>query len=207
MSYALDHSVPEEMALAPEVYAGRAHSRSFPWLYEHMDRPVSLQDGACRRRANSTGLELMGWWTGKAETGWASMRFAGLLQLQPPAGLWQPGGTQAQSDCKQSVAVQPVQWPKYVHAYALGEDFCIRQDMKPSWRATSFHVRLSWDPTSASEAAAAAGRDHQLERPFVEKGALPLSRRKNGCAEECNKGSVGTSIMTALVSVWIHPHV
>ena len=49
VSYALDHSVPEEMALAPEVYAGRAHSRSFPWLYEHMDRPVSLQDGACRR--------------------------------------------------------------------------------------------------------------------------------------------------------------
>ena len=74
-------------------------------------------------------------------------------------------------------------------------------------QTASFYVRFSWDPTSASEAAAAAGRDHQLERPFVEKGALPLSGRKNGCAEECNKGSVGTSIMTALVSVWIHPHV
>eukprot|EP00931_Biecheleriopsis_adriatica_P078821 TRINITY_DN52239_c0_g1_i1.p1 TRINITY_DN52239_c0_g1~~TRINITY_DN52239_c0_g1_i1.p1 ORF type:complete len:815 (-),score=164.53 TRINITY_DN52239_c0_g1_i1:65-2509(-) len=30
--------------------------------------------------------------------------------------------------------------------------------------------RLAWDPTSASEAAAAAGSAHNLERPFVEKG-------------------------------------
>ncbi|CAE7214956.1 SLC35F6 [Symbiodinium natans] len=84
VSYALDHSVPEEMALAPEVYAGR-----YPCKMVHQED-------------EQTALDFFN----------ASRRLGGQVPER----------------------------------------------------------RLSWDPTSASEAAAAAGRDHQLERPFEEQG-------------------------------------
>jgi len=85
VSYALDHHVPEEMSLVPEVYAGR-----YPCMMgQQEDEQTALDFFKSSRRLGS---------------GKGSER------------------------------------------------------------------RLSWDPTSASEAAAAAGRDHQLERPFQEQG-------------------------------------